>query len=157
MRHSRGRIENLSTTGTDYPFERMLLLLLLLLRRPCYTIVANLCSQTRAHPTPRVHNPPPWQIKKLQLSPAGTSSRKKSVGGAGGRKSALKKSKGGTRAVKSDGGKRRGGAASALSAAIGNVYGKTKTAGALAWGARNLFFFAAAVAAMHRHGDYLAV
>eukprot|EP00752_Nemacystus_decipiens_P007592 g6784.t1 len=98
-------------------------------------------------------------IKKLQPSSAGTSSRKKSAGGgAGARKSALKKSKGGTRAIKSDAGKRKGGgAAGALTAAIGTAVGTTKAVGAFAWGSRNLFFFAAAVAAMHLHGDYLAV
>lgn len=95
----------------------------------------------------------------MQPSSAAASGRKKSGGGGGGagvRKSALKKGKGGTRAVKSDAAKRRG-AAGALSSAVGNAYGKVKTAGALAWGARNLVFFAAAVAAMHLHGDYLAV
>ena len=75
------------------------------------------------------------------------------------RKSALKKSKGGTRAVKSDAGKRKGagGAAGALAGAIGTAVVRTKAVGAFAWGSRNLFFFAAAVAAMHLHGDYLAV
>lgn len=101
------------------------------------------------------------QIKKLQPAPAGagTSSRKKSPGGAGGRKSALKKGKGagGTRAVKSDARKRKGAVVSAVSAAIGSACGKAKNAGEFAWGSRNLVFFVSAVALMHLHGDYLAV
>ncbi len=73
-------------------------------------------------------------MKKFQLWPTGTSSREKSAGGAGGIKSALKNGTVYTRAVKSGGGKRRGGASSDLSADTGNAYGKTETAGALAWG-----------------------
>lgn len=99
------------------------------------------------------------QIKKLQPSSAVTGGRKKSGGGGGAggvRKSALKKSKGGTRAMKSDAAKRKGAAAGALSV-LGGALVRTKAAGALAWGSRNLFFFAAAVAAMHLQGDYLAV
>lgn len=69
----------------------------------------------------------------------------------------MKKSKGGTRAVKSDAAKRKGGAAGALTAAIGIAFVRTKAVGAFAWGSRNVVFFAAAVAAMHVHGDYLAV
>ncbi|CAM9569351.1 unnamed protein product [Laminaria digitata] len=101
-------------------------------------------------------------IKKLQPAPAGggagTSSRKKSGGGAGGRKSALKKGKGagGTRAVKSDARKTKR-AVSMVSSAVGTVCGKALTAGAFVWDARNLVFFVSAVAAMHLHGDYLAV
>lgn len=111
-----------------------------------------------------IYAPRHWnttQIKKLQPAPAGgagTSSRKKSGGGAGGRKSALKKSKGagGTRAVKSDARKTKR-AVGMVSSAVGNAYRKAMSAGEFAWGARNLVFFVSAVAAMHFHGDYLAV
>lgn len=96
------------------------------------------------------------QIKKLQPSPAGTSSRKKGRGGgAGGQKSATKKSRG-ARGAKADAAKRKG-TARVMLESVGNALGAVKTAGTIAWGARNLVFFAAAVAAMHLHGDYLAV
>lgn len=97
------------------------------------------------------------QVKKLQTASTGTSTRKKSTGSTGTRKSSIKKGKGGTRAIKPDAGKAKAGVGAAVSAAFGNVYGKAKTAGTVAWGARNLVFFVSAVAVMHLHGDYLAV
>lgn len=99
-------------------------------------------------------------MKKLEPPATGpSSSRKKSAGGAGSsRKSSLKKGKGGTRATKSGtAGKGKVGAVGAVSAAVGKAYGKAKAAGTFAWGARNLVFFLSAVAAIHLHGDYLAV
>lgn len=44
-----------------------------------------------------------------------------------------------------------------VSSAVSKAYGKAKSAGEYAWGARNLVFFVSAVAAMHFQGDFLAV
>lgn len=110
------------------------------------------------HPYPRLSF---FQVEKLSATPPRTERKQSPAAPASGRKSALKKSarrkQDGSRSAGASTQKGRGGMMAAVSGKVERVYTMAKPVALVAWSCRNLVMFASAVAAIHYHGEYLAV